>query len=96
MVKRKNQSGGEDEPVRKALRTLLPKPDPHSANTQPALPFPAAHSRTRTQDLSSIKVTAILLAANGSHEEWFVGDGKVTAPRAEAKSDNTPSQQQSW
>lgn len=97
MVKRKNQSGGEGEPVRKAQRTLLPKPDPHSINTQPPLPFPAARSRTRTQDLSSIEFTATLLTANGSHEEWFLGDGKVTAPRAEAKSaSHTPSQQQSW
>lgn len=95
MVKRKSQSSGEGEPVRKALRTLLPKPQ--ATNTHPALPVPpAARSRTRTQDLSSIEITATLLAANGSHEEWFVGDGKVTAPRAEAKSDNTPSQQQSW
>jgi len=110
MVKQKDSSSGQGEPVKKALRPILPRllalpngstshpqpqPEPQAINTHSSAPAPIARSRIATQDLSCIQIKVALLAPDGSDQEWFVADGKVPAFVAEVNNNSAPSQQES-
>jgi hypothetical protein len=82
--------------VKKALRTLLPRPPPQTINTHSSVPAPVARSQIAPQDLSSIQITVGLLAPDGSDQEWSVAGGKVPpAFVAEGNNNNGTSQRES-